>query len=466
MSKLKIGYMPTKRRFFSGEDAFKYKGIIRAAIGKIAPDVEFVDLEGLNDTGLLASVEDAGAAAKRFIAAGVDAVFTPHCNFGCEEAVAIAAKKVNVPVLLWGPRDESPLANGERLRDSQCGLFATSKVLQRFGVPFSYIINSRVDDPVFVEGFRRFVAAADVVRNFKNARIGQIATRPKDFYSVIVNEGELLERFGIQTVPMDMGKLAAEVRSQVKNPSEALRAEAEALSKKVDFSLMTADAPLKMAALRAALAKWKRDEGLNAAAFQCWDQLQLEIGICPCFVNSVLIEEGFPVACETDIHGALSMLMQQAASHFAEPVFLADLTIRHPDDDNAELLWHCGAFPSALADGPCKLNKHFVLPGNPDGVCNWKLKKGHITVNRFDGVRGKYSLFSGECDAVDGPFNQGTYVYVRMPDWSVWEEKFIYGPYIHHVSCVYGSLTPVMKEAVRFIDGLEFDPVCGGASCR
>ena len=45
MAEIKIGYMPTKRRFFSGEDAFKYKGIIREAIGKIAPDVEFVDLE-------------------------------------------------------------------------------------------------------------------------------------------------------------------------------------------------------------------------------------------------------------------------------------------------------------------------------------------------------------------------------------------------------------------------------------
>ena len=70
MTKVKIGYMPTKRRFFSGEDAFKYKGIIRTAIEKIAPDVEFVDLEGLNDTGLLASVEDAGAAAKQIFGWG------------------------------------------------------------------------------------------------------------------------------------------------------------------------------------------------------------------------------------------------------------------------------------------------------------------------------------------------------------------------------------------------------------
>ena len=39
---------------------------------------------------------------------------------------------MGLPVLLWGPRDERPDENGVRLRDSQCGLFATGKVLRRF----------------------------------------------------------------------------------------------------------------------------------------------------------------------------------------------------------------------------------------------------------------------------------------------------------------------------------------------
>ena len=466
MAKVKLGYMPTKRRFFSGDDAFKYKELIRKQLQVIAPEVEIVDLEGINDTGLLASPDDARAAARRFITAEVDGLFAPHCNFGCEEAVCITAKSVGKPLLLWGPRDESPLANGERLRDSQCGLFATSKVLQRFGVNFSYIVNSQITDNVFINGFRRFIAVINVVKNFKDARIGQISTRPKDFYSVIVNEGELLERFGIQTVPFDLGKLTASVKAMMNNPSAEIRETAEYFKTKVDFSEMTADAPLKMAALKAALLKWKSDEQLNAAAFQCWDQLQLELGICPCFVNSVLIECGFPVACETDIHGAISMLLQQAATDFSKPVFLADLTIRHPGDDNSELLWHCGAFPSSLAEGKCKLGKHFVLPGNPDGICSWQLKQGHLTINRFDGVHGKYSLFSGECETTVGPFNQGTFVYAKMDNWSDWEEKFIYGPYIHHVSCIYDSLTPVFKDAVRYRKAVEFDEVKGCASCR
>ena len=48
-----------------------------------------------------------------------------------------------------GPLDERPDENGVRLRDTQCGLFATGKVLRRFRIPFTYMTNCRLNDPVF-----------------------------------------------------------------------------------------------------------------------------------------------------------------------------------------------------------------------------------------------------------------------------------------------------------------------------
>ena len=56
------------------------------------------------------------------------------------------AKKMGVPVLLWGPREEAPLPNGVRLRDTMCGLFASSKIIHKLNVPFTYVENCRVDD--------------------------------------------------------------------------------------------------------------------------------------------------------------------------------------------------------------------------------------------------------------------------------------------------------------------------------
>jgi L-fucose isomerase-like protein len=455
---LKLAFMPTRRRFFSKEDSLKYKAMILKRIKELAPKIEIVDLESLNEEGLLRDASEAEAAAKLFISKDVDAVFCPHCNFGNEEAVTLAARRLGRPVLLWGPRDEAPAPDGERLRDSQCGLFATSKVMRRFGVKFSYVVNSRLDSEVFKNGFLNFLRAANAVKHFKNARIGQVSTRPRDFFSVVVNEGELSERFGVQVIPLDLGKIVAETKAALAKPSSDLKSLADSMRSKAEFAGMSAELPLKLAALKLAVRKWADAENLGSVAFQCWDALQEELGICSCFVHAELTDDALPIACETDIHGALSSLMLQACGHFEAPTFFADLTIRHPENDNAELLWHCGPFPASLADGPRKIDKHFVLPSHAEGVCNWKLKDGHITVCRFDGMGGAYSLFCGEGKSVPGPFNQGTYAYLEVADWPLWEEKLIYGPYIHHVSCAYGSYAMALHEAARHIGGLSFDP--------
>lgn len=144
MKKLKLGYAPTRRFIFSEEDAFRYKVRIRNQIESFGVDMDIVDLEGLNQEGLLYDdLIGADQIIERFKRENVDALFFPHCNFGTEDTVARVAKAIGKPVLLWGPRDEAPLEDGLRLRDTQCGLFATSKVLRRFNVPFTYITNSR-----------------------------------------------------------------------------------------------------------------------------------------------------------------------------------------------------------------------------------------------------------------------------------------------------------------------------------
>jgi L-fucose isomerase-like protein len=112
-----IGYTPTRRRIFSAEDALKYKKLI--ADKMTALNVEFIDIEDINEEGLLRCAEDVDAVVDKFKAAKVDALFIPHCNFGSEHSCAKVAKELNVPVLLWGPRDEAPLEDGSRLRDTQ-----------------------------------------------------------------------------------------------------------------------------------------------------------------------------------------------------------------------------------------------------------------------------------------------------------------------------------------------------------
>ena len=197
----------------------------------------------------------------------------------------------------------------------------------------------------------------------------------------------------------------------------------------------------------------------NCACIQCWDAMQGMLDIFPCAVNSMLADEGFPVACETDICGAISAMMIQAATGNQLPHFLADVTIRHPEKDNVELLWHCGAFPSRLAKDRKKCSINEAWDGKSQcGNCSFELQCGDITVCRFDGDHGAYSLFLGEGKGVEGPFTKGTYVWLEVEDWPKWEHKLVQGPYIHHVACTYGKVADVLQEACRYIDGLMPDP--------
>ena len=169
MAKVVIGFAPTRRSIFSAPDAVKYADLTRNRLKELG--VEFVDIDDISKDGLLHDDNDRIKIAEKFKERKVDGVFFPHGNFGTEYEVARLAKELNVPVLLWGPRDERPDENGIRLRDSQCGLFATGKVLGRFRVPFTYLCNCRLTDPEFERGIKNFLAVCNGVKAFRNTRI-------------------------------------------------------------------------------------------------------------------------------------------------------------------------------------------------------------------------------------------------------------------------------------------------------
>lgn len=459
---LKLGFMPTRRNMY-GEKAFNAKsaGEMKRKIEAwlIQKGIDYVNLDFLNEEGLLYHPNDVDAVYKYFVQQDVDAIFCPHCNFGAEDAVAKVCERLKKPVLLWGPREDEPDEEGYRYRDSQCGLFATTKVLQRVGVPFSYITNCHLQDAMFERLFENFISAAMTVKYFMRMRLGQISLRPDAFWSVKCNEGELLERYGIDLVPITLPELRKRYDDALVKKKDEIAARAEetaALMKAIHFPK---EKLINVAALVTTIKDWADEQNLTATATQCWGPMFDTIGISPCFALSELNGLGLPSICECDIHGAVSAVMAQAASRFTSPIFLADVTARHPEKENVELFWHCGVFPKELAreDKPKELNLHYNRKAPVVG--NWELKGGRISLVRFDGVQGNYSLLMGQGAGTDGPYNHGTYVWLEFEDWSKWENKFIYGPYIHHCAGVHACVTPALYEACRYIPGLMPDPV-------
>ena len=455
MKKMKLGYVPTRRSIFSAPDAIKYRGLTAERLTELG--IEFVDITDINEEGLLYDDQDVEKIAEKFEKEGVDGLLLAHCNFGTEYVCARLAKRLGLPVLLWGPLDERPEPDGVRLRDTQCGLFATGKVLRRFRVPFTYLTNCRLNDPVFERGVRDFLAVCNVVKTFKNIRILQISTRPFDFWTTMCNEGELLEKFNIQLSPIPMTELTEEVK--------AVKAEKTKLNEMLDIIHETMEIQINdnevenVAALAAAMKNLVEKYGCQAAAIQCWNALQTELGIMPCAANAILNEQGIPVVCETDIHGAVTALLVEAAGMGDTRSFFADWTIRHPDLANGELLQHCGPWPVSVAAEKPKLT--YPLAFDHPGSLTAEAKHGEVTLCRFDGDNGEYSLLLGRAKGVDGPKGMGTYLWVEVENIKRLEAKIVEGPYIHHCVGIHKDVVPVLYEACKYIGIASdlYDPI-------
>ena len=450
MATVKLGYAPTRRSIFSAPDARKYRGIIADRLREL--EVEFVDIDDVNEEGLLYNEEDRLRVLEKFRAEGVDGLFLPHCNFGTEFICARLAKELGVPVLLWGPLDERPEPDGTRLRDTQCGLFATGKVLRRFGVPFTYLTNCRVDDPVFERGLRDFIAVCNVVRTFRSARILQIGPRPYEFYSTMCNEGELLERFGIECVPVPLPELTRGVEAakaeRAGDGSSDIERQLAWIEERYDLDC-TREQVVTVAAMAVAIRRLLARYHCSAGCIQCWNELQHELGIMPCAANSILNEEGTPITCETDVHGAITSLMVEAAAMGERRSFFADWTIRHPDEPNGELLQHCGPWPCSVARERPRITVPLAFDHN--GAVTAEAAHGMMTLARFDGDNGAYSLLLGNAEGIEGPAGMGTYVWVRVRNIKRLEAKVVEGPYIHHCTGIHADVVPVLYEACKYL---------------
>jgi len=86
------------------------------------------------------------------------------------------------------------------------------------------------------------------------------------------------------------------------------------------------------------------------------------------------------------------------------------------------------------------------------GSVSAESKHGNITLARFDGDNGEYSLLLGNAKAVEGPYTMGTYLWVEVENLDRLEDKIVCGPYIHHCTGIHMDVVPVLYEACKYLN--------------
>jgi L-fucose isomerase-like protein len=325
-------------------------------------------------------------------------------------------------------------------------------------VSYRYLENCHVSDEAFEVGVRDFIASVRVAKAMRTARVGQLGARIDFFWSTIIDEADLLKRFGVEVMPFDMVEVIEGFRKRRAKNDAAYRAELRDLGRIVDLNSVPDDGLINSLALRDEMFDMAERHGLDAIAMQSFNSIQDAVG--EGFGLGVsLAEERIPISAETDIHGALSSILIEAASPESVPSFFPEFTSRHPENDNAVLLWHASA-PISLRHPDTEfvpILPPWILEGLPATSLQFRLRDGDLTVCRFDGVRGEYRLGVGEGRMVPGPMTREVYGWMEVDNWPVWERRVIEGPYVHHCSAIYERCADTLAQACDWIPGLEVE---------
>ncbi len=459
--KVKIGLVAMRRNttdrprgtfltWYSAEERAK-KNLAYIEDHFTSDNVTFVDNKGIGINDLVFDDATAAAVVERFKSEQVDAVMLINCNFGNEEAAADIAKALDKPTLIWAPLDDEYYVDGMRPTDSQCGLFGLSRQLQRYHVPFSHINSCRVEDDEFKDGLDSFIRVTCMVKNFKGMRIGQIGPRPAPFYSVICNEGELMEKFGIRIIPINFAIL-----EQRMNAAPTLYADEIAEYEKyfIEKFILDEITPkyVKPMATMAAVYKHFFDEfRLDVLSAECWSATPIMFGgLAPCAAYALLNEMGYMVSCESDIHCAMTMVLLKSATLGQGKPLFGEFTVRHPENKNAELLWHCGPFPASE-----------MAPGTKARLVNQRVwlrgRDGEYTAARIDQESGNYMVLPIKFHTTEGPETHGSYIWGEFDDLGAVEDRLIDGPYIHHFVEMQGDWVREIKEFCKYFPNLKVD---------
>lgn len=454
---MKIGVILGNRSFFA--DKLCLDG--RQRLLKVLESAGVTPVILPEDVGAYGSIENREQAlqcAELFKKQGdkLQGIIISLPNFGDEKSIATVLReiKADVPVLVHAFKDHLNQLNYENRRDSFCGKISVCNNLRQYGFKFTLTGLHTVDteDPVFQADLERFLGVCRVVNALCRARIGIVGVRPADFNTVRYSE-KLLEYHGISVEPIGMIDMIGQL-------DKLGQAQVESVIKEIKAYINTEGVPSKalkkMAKLLIALRNWIDRNELDAVAIQCWDSLQLYLGINPCTAMSILANSGIPTSCESDVSGAVSMLALQAASNM--PSAIVDWNNNYDNDPDKSVIFHCGNFAKDIyqcqgcmpAVNYPKILSSTLGKENTYGSIDGKVKPGKVTFARIttDDLTGRIRAYCAEGTITDDALDTfGSWGVVDLPGLQNLMHFICENGFEHHVALTFANVADILTEA-------------------
>ncbi|HBF33138.1 TPA: fucose isomerase [Candidatus Sumerlaeota bacterium] len=385
----------------------------------------------------------------------IDGILVTLPNFGDERAVAdsIRLAGLNVPVLVHAFSDDAEHMTVKNRRDSFCGKMSVCNNLRQYGIPYS-LTSLHTMDPntdAFKNDLRKFASVCNVVKGFKNARFGQIGTRPPNFTTVRYSE-KLFEQSGITVVPVDLSEIMGWANG-MKDGDAAVKEKLDAFKAYTDTKAVSATGLMKMSKLGVAIDKWSADNAISATSIQCWTSLEEFYGVVPCTYMSMLSNSLHASACEADIAGLVGMVALQNAS--GTPSALLDWNNNYGDDPDKGMVFHCSNLPKAFFESH-KMEYQAIIAGtvgkeNTYGTICGRIKAGPFSYCRVstDDITGQICAYLGEGCFTDDAINTfGGYGVIYIPELQKLLKHICTYGFEHHVACSLSQTADAVNEAL------------------
>jgi len=411
-------------------------------------------------------------------AAGCNALVVYLGNFGPEGPETMLAQKFNGPVMFVAAAEETTKGLAGDRGDAYCGMLNASYNLGLRGVK-AYIPEYPVGTPAEVASMiAEFSPIAKIVIGVRKLKIFGFGPRPFDFLACNAPIKPLFD-LGVEIQENSELDLYAKFNENANDPRiEKVVAD---MASELGTGNKQSGILAKLAQLEITLEDWAENNiGASeyiAFANKCWPAFQTQFGMVPCYVNSRLTGRGIPVACETDIYGALTEYILACATDL--PPTLLDINNTVPQDmydANKDALkgysptdifmgFHCGNTPICHLEGAEMkyqlIMKRLLEPdGDPDitrGTLEGVLKSGNITLFRLQSTADcqlRSYIAQGETIKMDPKSFGGIGVIGISEMGRFYRHVLIAKRYPHHAGLGYGHVGKTIFSALQML-GVE-----------
>ncbi len=421
-----------------------------------------------NELDMLKAVEDVTVA-------GVNALVVFLGNFGPETPEVMLAQRFSGPTMFIAAAEDAADKLIDGRGDAYCGMLNCSYNLGLRNIK-AFIPEYPVGTPEeLAKLIAEFVPVARALIGVSKLKLFTFGPRPYDFLAC---NAPIKKLFDLGVEIQENSELDLLVAFNQHAGDERIPSVIADMEKELgDGNKMPGILP-KLAQYELTLLDWaeanKGSREYVAFANKCWPAFQTEFGFVPCYVNSRLNSMGIPVACETDIYGALSEYIGTAVS--GESVTLLDVNNSVPADMyKGEIMgkfgcahtdtfmgFHCGNTPACrLSKGEMKYQLIMKRSLEPDtepnitrGTLDGDIMPGKITFYRLQGTAEgglKSYIAQGEVLPVATRSFGGIGVFAIPEMGRFYRHVLIADRYPHHGAVAFGHIGKALFDVFTYL---------------